>query len=119
MPLEEVTWEGRPGAYDHSTAFAAWGPILVEVSQIHSAEPAGAEALMPQPKSGLGHVGFVVADIDAETERLERAGWELFHTGRGGPVRAHYLRGPLGHPLELISDCPEVQALYARVRARA
>ena len=44
IAFDEVTFEGAPAVYDHSSAFGAWGPILVEVTQVHDAQPAGLAA---------------------------------------------------------------------------
>lgn len=94
VPLTDVTYRGGPGRYDHSTAFGQWGPVIVEISQVHDAEPAGLEAFMSAPAlPAIGHVAWLVDDLDAESARLQAAGMPIVHTGRSGPVAANWHDG--------------------------
>ena len=98
-PFDEVTFEGGPAVYDHSSAFGAWGPIMVELTQVHDAQPAGLAAALTAPGAGVGHVAWLAEDLEAEVARLEAIGMHVFHTGRTGPVSAVWLDGgPFGHP---------------------
>ena len=116
IPLQ-ATFEGAPAHYDHSSAFAAWGPIVVELTQVHDAQPAGLAAAFTQPGAGVGHVGVVADDQAAEVARLEALGMHVFHTGRTGPVSAVWLNGgPFGHPVEVLQRFPELDAFYASLR---
>jgi catechol 2,3-dioxygenase-like lactoylglutathione lyase family enzyme len=115
LAFDEVTYRGEPAAYDHSSAFGQWGDLRLELTRVHSASPAGlAEAL-----GGPGHVAWLADDLDAESARLERAGLDLFHTGRSGPVRAHWFETPLGHHVEVLQRAPELLGFYERMRAAA
>jgi len=116
IPLE-ATFEGAPARYDHSSAFAAWGPLIVELTQVHDAEPAGLAAAFTRPGAGVGHIGFLAEDQAAEVARLEAIGMHVFHTGRSGPVSAVWLSGgPFGHPVEVLQRVPELDAFYASLR---
>jgi glyoxalase/bleomycin resistance protein/dioxygenase superfamily protein len=116
IPLQ-ATFEGAPAHYDHSSAFAAWGPIVVELTQVHDAQPAGLAAAFTQPGAGLGHIGVLADDQAAEVTRLEALGMHVFHTGRTGPVSAVWLNGgPFGHPVEVLQRVPELDAFYASLR---
>jgi hypothetical protein len=120
IPLDEVTYEGAPATYDHSSAFAAWGPILVELTQVHDARPAGLREALTAPGAGVGHVAWLADDLEAETARLRAAGLRPFHTGRGGPASTVWFRGPpLGHPVEVLQRRDEILGFYAAVRAAA
>jgi catechol 2,3-dioxygenase-like lactoylglutathione lyase family enzyme len=121
IELEEVTYDGAPATYDHSSAFAAWGAILVELTQVHAAEPAGLRDALTAPGAGVGHVAWLADDLDAEVARLEAAGLEPFHSGRGGPARAVWFRGGrvFGHPVEVLQRRDEILGFYATVRAAA
>lgn len=119
LEFDEVTFAGEPAAYDHSSAFGQWGELKLELTQVHSAAPAGlAEAL---GGAGFGHVAWLADDLEAETARLTAAGLPLFHTGRSGPVRAHWFdaRGTLGHHVEVLQRSPELLGFYERIRAAA
>jgi catechol 2,3-dioxygenase-like lactoylglutathione lyase family enzyme len=120
MEFEEVTYRGGPAAYDHSSAFGAWGDVLVELTQVFSAEPPELyEAL--GGTFGIGHLGFLVDDPEAEVERLAAAGCEVFHTGRTGPADARWLTGGtlFSHSIELMRRAPEIEGFYAKIREEA
>jgi hypothetical protein len=122
VPLTEVTYRGSPGRYDHSTAFGQWGPVIVEISQVHDAEPAGLGAFMSAPRlPAIGHLAWLVDDLDAESTRLQAAGMPVVHTGRSGPVAANWHDGGplLGHPVEVLRRCPEILGFYAAIAAAA
>jgi hypothetical protein len=121
LPFDEVTFDGEPAAYDHSSAFGQWGPVMVELTQVHSAEPAGLAEAFSGPTPRVGHVAWLSDELDAESARLARAGIPLFHTGRSGPVRAHWhdARATLGHHVEVLQRGPEVEGFYALIRSSA
>jgi hypothetical protein len=122
VALEEATYRGEPAHYDHETAFGQWGPLIVEISRIHAAEPAGLWQFFNSGTTpAIGHGAWLVDDLDDESAALERAGLPLVHTGGSGPVRAHWHDGGalLGHPVEVLRRCPEILGLYAAVQAAA
>lgn len=119
MRFDEVTFEGEPASYDHSSAFGAWGPLLLEITAIHGAEPAGLRAALTPEGGGVGHLGFLVDSPEATAAVLRGAGCEPFHGGRTGPAEATWLSGGelFGHPVELLRRAPELLEFYGRVRA--
>jgi catechol 2,3-dioxygenase-like lactoylglutathione lyase family enzyme len=120
VALDWATFEGSPATYDHETAFGQWGPLIVEISRIHAADPPGLrEFFAPRPAPQIGHVAWLVDDLDAESARLQALGLPLVHAGGSGPVAAHWHDGGvvLGHPVEVLRRCPEILGLYAAVRA--
>jgi Glyoxalase/Bleomycin resistance protein/Dioxygenase superfamily len=121
IAFDEVSFEGAPAAYDHSSAFGAWGPIIVELTEVHDAQPPGLRAALAAPGARLGHVAWLADDLDAETARLRAAGLRPFHTGRTGPASAVWLHGGplLGHPVEVLERRDELERFYAMVRAAA
>ena len=121
LVFDEVTYDGGPARYDHSSAFGQWGPVLVELTVVHDAQPAGLRDALTAPGAGLGHVAWLADDLAAETARLEAAGLRRFHTGRSGPVSAAWFDGGalLGHPVEVLQRCEEILGFYAMVRAAA
>jgi hypothetical protein len=121
--LGEATYHGAAAQYDHSTAFGQWGPMRIELSQVHSADPEGLRAFFGFPDPGgsprIGHVAWLVDDLAAESDELERQGLALVHTGSSGPVAAHWHDGKVrfGHPVEVLRRCPEILGLYTAVAA--
>ena len=69
--FDEVTYRGEPAVYDHSSAFGQWGPMLVELTQVHDAQPTG-------PARGAGR---------ARRRRRARGVAGRLARGRGGTAR--------------------------------
>jgi len=104
--------------FDHAAAFAAWGPAVVELNQVHAIDDRLAAALNPAPGT-ISHVSWVVPDIKAESARLTRLGCRLINTARSGPVDvAWHDGGPLfAHPVELHQHNDVIAGLHARLQA--
>jgi catechol 2,3-dioxygenase-like lactoylglutathione lyase family enzyme len=118
VALEGTTYDGASAHYDHSTAFGQWGPVIVEISQIHDAQPEGLRAFLGTARPpAIGHVAWLVDDLEAESARLQDAGLPLRHTGHSGPVSAHWHDGAsvLGHPIEVLRRCPEILGFYTAI----
>ena len=118
IEFEEVTFQGEPAVYDHSSAFGQWGPIIVELTQVHDAQPAGLRGSLVAPGAGIGHVAWLADSLDDEVARLRRIGLTPFHAGRTGPASAVWLKGgPLfGHPLEVLQRREKLEGFYATIR---
>jgi hypothetical protein len=121
IQFDEVSYRGRPATYDHSSAFGAWGPLIVELSQVHAAEPAGLREALVAPGGGVGHVAWLADSLEVETERLQGLGIHPFHAGRTGPASAVWFDGGplLGHPIEVLQRRDELLGFYDLVRAAA
>jgi catechol 2,3-dioxygenase-like lactoylglutathione lyase family enzyme len=109
-----------PAYLDHSAAFAAWGPIVLELAEVHTVD----EDLAAAYRIGferVGHVSWVAEDLDAEGARLAAAGCRLIHTASTGAVAvAWYEGGPLfPHPIELHRAGPPILGMHARLAALA
>ena len=120
MRFDEVTYLDAPAAFDHSSAFGSWGPILVQRTVVHDARPDGLRRALDGDGAGIGHVAWLADSLEQETQRLETAGLRRFHTGRTGPASAAWFNGPgLGHHVEVLQRSEPLLAFYARVRAAA
>ena len=104
--------------FDHSAAFAAWGPVVVELNQVHAIDDRLAAALNPTP-GAVSHVSWVVPDVGEESARLARLGCRLINTARSGPIEvAWHDGGPLfGHPVELHQHNDVIAGMHARLVA--
>jgi methylmalonyl-CoA/ethylmalonyl-CoA epimerase len=118
LEFDEVTFDGGPAVYDHSSAFGQWGPILIELSEVHDAQPAGLRDHLVKPGKGVGHIGFLAEDLENETARLIGLGLTPFHTGRTGPASAVWFDGGavFGHPVEVLQRRDELLGFYEMVR---
>jgi catechol 2,3-dioxygenase-like lactoylglutathione lyase family enzyme len=104
--------------FDHAAAFAAWGPVVVELNQVHAIDDRVAAALHPTP-GAVSHVSWVVPDVGEESARLARLGCRLINTARSGPIEvAWHDGGPLfGHPVELHQHNDVIAGMHARLVA--
>jgi hypothetical protein len=105
-----------PSHFDHTAAFAAWGPIVLELGVIHSIDPALRAAYRAAPGT-VGHVSWVVDDLVSETKRLTDAGCPLIHTAAIGAVQVAWHEGGLlfPHPIEVHQAGPPILGMHTRL----
>jgi glyoxalase/bleomycin resistance protein/dioxygenase superfamily protein len=104
--------------FDHSAAFAAWGPVVVELAQVHAIDDRLAAAYGVVP-GAVSHVSWVVPDVQQESARLDRLGCRLINTARTGPISvAWHDGGPLfPHPIELHQHNDVIAGMHDRLVA--
>jgi hypothetical protein len=117
IEFEEVTFQGEPAVYDHSSAFGQWGSIIVELTQVYDAQPTGLRESLVAPGGGIGHVAWLADSLPDEVARLQDVGLTPFHAGRSGPASVVWLHGgPLfGHPVEVLQRREELEGFYAMI----
>jgi hypothetical protein len=108
----------RDVVFDHSAAFAAWGPVVVELGQVHAIDDRLAAAYGVAP-GAVSHVSWVVPDVTKESERLARLGCRLINTARSGPISvAWHHGGPLfPHPIEVHQHNSVIAGMHDRLVA--
>jgi catechol 2,3-dioxygenase-like lactoylglutathione lyase family enzyme len=116
-----LTVDGQPYrdvVFDHSAAFAAWGPIVVELGQVHAIEDRLAAAYSVT-HGAVSHVSWVVPNLEEESARLERLGCRLINAARSGPISvAWHEGGPLfPHPIELHQQNDVIVGMHERLCA--
>jgi len=104
--------------FDHAAAFAAWGPVVVELNQVHAIDDRLAAAYGVAP-GAVSHVSWVVPDLEQESARLAGLGCRLINTARSGPIEvAWHDGGPLfGHPVELHQHNHVIAGMHDRLVA--
>lgn len=122
--LADGTEVTDPAYFDHTAAFAAWGPAVLELCDVHTIDPALAEAYgiaADRSSSAVGHVSWVVEDLEAESARLEALGCSLIHTASSGAVNVAWHRGGslFPHPIEVHRAGPPILGMHDRVAALA
>ena len=123
VPFEEFTFfdGGQPLTdivFDHAAAFAAWGPVVVELGQVHAADERLLAAYGMAP-GAISHVSWVVPDLERESERLARLGCRLINTARSGPISVAWHDGGLlfPHPVELHQHNDVIAGMHGRLCA--
>jgi catechol 2,3-dioxygenase-like lactoylglutathione lyase family enzyme len=109
---------GGAVVFDHSAAFAAWGPVVVELDQVHAIDDRLAAAYGVVP-GAVSHVSWVVPDLERESARLAGLGCALINTARSGPITVAWHRGgPLfPHPIEVHQGNPVIDGMHGRLCA--
>ncbi|WP_426560613.1 VOC family protein [Angustibacter sp. McL0619] len=118
--LADGTAVQDPTYFDHTAAFAAWGPIVIELAVVHSVDPALA-ASYRIGTDRVGHVSWVVDDLEAESARLDSLGCALIHTASSGAVSVAWHDGGqlFPHPIEVHRAGPPILGMHRRLSALA
>src|SRR3954452_9647307 len=122
VEFEETLLEGEPCVFDHGSAIGRWGPIFLELMQLHELTPGLASRVHSGAAGGgkVGHIAYVVDDPAAESERLEAAGMPKFLHLRQGPIQIAMHDAPLlGHAIEVHETADAIHELSALIAAAA
>ena len=122
VEFEETLLEGEPCTFDHASAIGRWGPIFLELMQLHELTPE-LESRYYTGRAGGGnvaHIAYIVDDPAAETERLEAAGMPKFLHLRVGEIQISLHDAPLlGHAIEVHENTDAIHDLFALFAAGA
>jgi hypothetical protein len=114
-----ATHQGEPAVYDHSTAFGQWGPLMLELVELHACEPASMRDVIAHEQIGqVNHFACFVDDLEASSAALISQGCPLtmvVTTSSGMPVHYHDARSVVGAVLELYVGTDHLRALYTKV----
>lgn len=115
IALDNVECFGRPATFDHSSAFAQWGDVMLELLCEHV--PAGGTRVGPE--SGVHHLAFFVDDFAVATSTLTDMDMPraLFAEAGGMPFAFHDARATLGHFIEIYERTPRLAEFYATVKS--
>jgi hypothetical protein len=122
IELVDVMVRGRPGTFDHTSAYGQWGPVMVELVQDHSDGASPVRERYGPGESGLHHLAFVVQDLDTVLARLIAEGHQLAMSARTtSGVEFHFVDAvaSCGHLLELYRPSARLRSFYASVAAAA
>ena len=117
IELANARVHGRPATFDHSSAFAQWGEVMVELIHQHDG---GAEPIVGS--SGLHHVAHFVDDFAGASTLLSHSGHgEVLYaeTSTGMPFAFHDALVERGHLIEIYERTPVLARFYDMVRAAA
>ena len=64
IPCTDVVHRGRPGSFDHSSAYGQWGRVMVELVMQHDDEPSAVRDMYAPGETGLHHLAYFVDDLD-------------------------------------------------------
>ena len=115
IPIESCLIDGRPGSFDHSSAYGWWGDVMVELVQEHTPPVIGRS-------SGLHHVAFMVPDLERAIDWCNRHEWPTLldaATGVGQRFVFADARTSLGHLVEMYEPSERLLGFYDHVRRLA
>ena len=128
VPLREARVHGRPGAFDHSSAYGQWGTLMVELVEEHTLPLVGplagplVDPRFEQRASALHHMAFMVPSLADAAEWCAGLGWPeiLWATTTGGQEFAFCdARATWGHLVELYEPSDRLRGFYAMVAEAA
>jgi hypothetical protein len=90
-PIEDFRYRGAPSPLEVSIALANSGPLQIELIQQRNDAPSMYRDFLEAGHVGLQHLAYWTETMDADLERLERAGFEIGQSGSiGGNGRFVY-----------------------------
>jgi methylmalonyl-CoA/ethylmalonyl-CoA epimerase len=117
VDLGEFRFRGEPAVLDHSAAFTAWGPVLLELNVVHQVQPAELRDALGLRHGAVSHVAWTTGDLQAEREHLARSGCALLTSSAGGAMADWFSGGGLfGHPIEIHQPTAGVLKFWREVQ---
>jgi hypothetical protein len=117
IDVHHVRVSGSPSTFDHSSAYAQWGALMVELICQHDS---GGERIVGT--SGIHHVACFVDDFESAAAQLAAAGHhEVLYaeTAAGMPFAFHDARAERGHFIEIYERTDRLGRFYDMVRDAA
>ncbi len=122
IALVDVVYRGRPGVFDHSSAYGQWGSLMVELVVDHGQGNSPISDVFPAGESGLHHLAFIVDDLHETVKVLVAAGYEIAMSARTtNGTEFHFVdtRPTHGHMVELYQRSDRLCDFYAMVAGAA
>lgn len=115
------THDGQPARYHHSAAFGQWGPLMLELIEVHECSPASMhEFFAHSAPNQVNHFAYFVEDLDVSSAALQAQGFPLITelTTTSG-MRVQFLDGRelIGGLIELYVGTEHLRSLYDKVAA--
>ena len=118
IPLENVRVNGVNSTFDHSSAYAQWGPIMLELICEHTQRLTNRLSQKEEPASSVHHHAIFVSNLEKASKDLKEMGFgEILYaeTHSGFPFAMHDTRSVLGHFVEIYEPNEELTAFYRMV----
>ena len=117
----QCTHDGEPATYDHSAAFGQWGPVMLELVELHACEPASMnEVFRHSAPNQVNHYAYFVDDLEVTSAELQGLGFPLtMELVSSSGMRVHFLdaRETIGGLIELYVGTEHLRQLYSKVAA--
>ena len=118
IELVDVVYRGRPGVFDHTSAYGQWGASMVELVVDHGRGNSPISDAYAPGEYGLHHLAFIVEDLHATVKALVASGYEIAMSARTTQgTEFHFVdtRPTHGHMIELYERSDRLIDFYAMV----
>jgi catechol 2,3-dioxygenase-like lactoylglutathione lyase family enzyme len=122
IELVDVVYRGRPGAFDHTSAYGQWGSLMLELVVDHGNGNSPVGDVFAPGESGLHHLAFIVDDLHATVKALVAAGYEIAMSARTtNGTEFHFVdtRPTHGHMVEIYERSDRLRDFYEMVAGAA
>jgi len=118
IPLKNVRVDGVSSTFDHSSAYAQWGPIMLELICEHTKRLVERSCQKEKNIPSVHHYAVFVTDFEKASQNLEKMGFgEILYaeTSSGFPFAMHDARKLFGHFVEIYEPNEELTSFYRMV----
>jgi hypothetical protein len=122
IELVDVMYRGRPGTFDHSSAYGQWGSLMVELIVDHGSSESPIRDVYGPGETGLHHLAFVVDNLHEVAKSQVALGCRIAMSARtAGGTQFHFVdtMATHGHMLELYERSERLRKFYSQVAAAA
>jgi Glyoxalase/Bleomycin resistance protein/Dioxygenase superfamily len=121
IEVNDVRYRGRPGVFDHSSAYGQWGSLMVELVQDHGLSDSVGREMYGLDEGGIHHHAHFVDDLDRAVATLVSEGHVVAMSARSTATRFCFvdMLQTLGHFIELYEPSPRLVGFYDMVASAA
>jgi hypothetical protein len=122
IPLASCLYRGRPGTFDHTSAYGQAGDMMIELISQHGEAPSALRDMYAADETGVHHVAYFVPDLQSALASFRDRGLAVALEARtSGGVEFAMIdaRSEVGHMLELYEARTGLQRFYDFVRRKA
>lgn len=118
IKVTNVEHRGRPSAFDHTSAYGWWGPIMVELFCQHNDDSTAVTERFAKGSGGLHHMACIVPSLDGALRVAESMRLEVAQTAMAGATTFVFIDDVErhGHYWELYEASPGLLGFYDMVR---
>ncbi len=118
IPLKNVRVNGASSTFDHSSAYAQWGPVMLELICEHSEKLVKRSKQSEEPLLSVHHHAVFVDDFKKASTKLTEMGFDEIlyaETSSGFPFAMYDTRKIFGHFVEIYEPNKELTGFYRMV----
>jgi hypothetical protein len=119
IPISLCRYRGKPGVFDHTSAYGQWGDVMIEFVQVHGKEPSVFSDLHPNGGPAFHHVALIVDNLQSTMREFEAAGYKEGMYAEVVPGAGFAMMDAtheLGYFIELYEPTPPLLGVYHLVK---